>query len=52
VGTPASGLKVLGDGKIEGRRRCYHRGEGYEENACFIIRDEKIARIEWAYEFD
>lgn len=52
VGTPASNLKVLGDGKLEGGRRCYHSEEGYEDNVCFTVSNGAIARIEWDYEFD
>jgi hypothetical protein len=52
VGTPASNLKVLGDGKLEGGRRCYHGGEGYDENVCFTVSNGAIVRIDWDYEYD
>ncbi len=52
VGTPAARLKELGEGKIERGRRCYHNLEGYDDSACFTVRDGVIVSIEWNYEFD
>lgn len=52
VGTPASQLKQLGDGRVEDGRRCYHDEARLRDKACFTVRDGVIARVEWQYEID
>lgn len=52
VGTSASNLKPLGEGRIERGRRCYHNLEGYDDSACFTVRDGVITQVEWHYEID